>query len=48
MIVDPIAPGIDLKPFWELMANEAVVKVESCMGTSLVSLVAILATWPFQ
>jgi ribonuclease D len=27
MIVDPIAPGIDLKPFWELMANEAVVKV---------------------
>ena len=27
MIVDPMAPGLDLKPFWELMANEAVVKV---------------------
>ena len=26
-IVDPLAAGIDLKPFYELMANEAVVKV---------------------
>ena len=27
LIVDPMAPGIDLGPFWELMANEAIVKV---------------------
>jgi ribonuclease D len=27
VIVDPLAAGIDLKPFYELMANEAVVKV---------------------
>ena len=27
VIVDPMAPGIDLKPFWLLMANEGVVKV---------------------
>ncbi len=27
LIVDPLAPGLDLKPFWELMANENVVKV---------------------
>ncbi len=27
MIIDPMAPGLDLKPFWELMADEAVVKV---------------------
>ena len=27
MIIDPMAPGLDLKPFWELMANERVVKV---------------------
>jgi ribonuclease D len=27
LIVDPMAPGIDLTPFWELMANERVVKV---------------------
>ncbi|PSJ59660.1 ribonuclease D [Pseudaminobacter soli (ex Li et al. 2025)] len=26
-LIDPLAPGIDLKPFFELMANEAVVKV---------------------
>lgn len=26
-IVDPLAPGLDLKPFYELMANERVVKV---------------------
>jgi ribonuclease D len=26
-IVDPLAPGIDLKPFYELMANQRVVKV---------------------
>jgi ribonuclease D len=26
-LVDPLSPGIDLKPFYELMANEAVVKV---------------------
>src|SRR5262245_57406329 len=26
-IVDPLAPGIDLRPFYELMANERVVKV---------------------
>ena len=26
-IIDPLAAGIDLKPFYELMANEAVVKV---------------------
>ena len=26
-IVDPLAAGIDLKPFYQLMANEAVVKV---------------------
>jgi ribonuclease D len=26
-IVDPLSPGIDLKPFYELMANERVVKV---------------------
>ncbi len=26
-IIDPLASGIDLKPFFELMANEAVVKV---------------------
>lgn len=26
-IVDPLAEGIDLAPFWELMANEGVVKV---------------------
>ncbi|HEU4377656.1 MAG TPA: ribonuclease D, partial [Hyphomicrobiaceae bacterium] len=26
-IVDPLAAGIDLKPFYDLMANEAVVKV---------------------
>ena len=26
-LVDPLAPGIDLKPFFELMANRAVVKV---------------------
>lgn len=26
-IVDPLAKGIDLAPFWELMANEGVVKV---------------------
>jgi ribonuclease D len=27
VVVDAIAPGIDLQPFWALMANEAVVKV---------------------
>ena len=27
LIVDPMAPGLDLKPFYELMANEAVTKV---------------------
>jgi ribonuclease D len=27
VIVDPLAAGLDLKPFYELMANEAVVKV---------------------
>ncbi len=27
VIVDPLAPGIDLQPFFELMANEAVTKV---------------------
>jgi ribonuclease D len=27
VIVDPLAPGIDLKPFYELMAKESVVKV---------------------
>ena len=27
LIVDPLAPDIDLAPFWELMANERVVKV---------------------
>lgn len=27
LIVDPMAPGLDMKPFYELMANEAVVKV---------------------
>jgi len=27
MIIDPIAPGIDLAPFWELMGDERVVKV---------------------
>jgi ribonuclease D len=27
VIVDPLAPGIDLKPFYELMANERVMKV---------------------
>jgi ribonuclease D len=26
-IIDPLSPGIDLKPFYDLMANEAVVKV---------------------
>jgi len=26
-IVDPLAPGIDLRPFYDLMANESVVKV---------------------
>ena len=26
-LVDPLAPGLDLKPFFELMANEAVLKV---------------------
>ena len=26
-IVDPLADGIDLKPFWDLMADEAVLKV---------------------
>lgn len=26
-LVDPLAPGMDLKPFFELMANEAVTKV---------------------
>jgi len=27
LIVDPMAPGLDLSPFWALMANESVVKV---------------------
>lgn len=27
MIIDPMAPGIDLKPFWELMGAEHVTKV---------------------
>ncbi|MGE5513429.1 MAG: ribonuclease D [Bacteroidota bacterium] len=27
VIVDPLAPGIDLQPFYQLMANEAVLKV---------------------
>jgi len=27
LIVDPMAPGLDLAPFWALMANESVVKV---------------------
>jgi ribonuclease D len=27
LIVDPLSPGIDLKPFYDLMANERVVKV---------------------
>ena len=27
LIVDPMAPGIDLDPFWGLMANERIVKV---------------------
>jgi ribonuclease D len=27
LIVDPMAPGIDLAPFWALMANERIVKV---------------------
>ncbi len=27
LIVDPLAPGIDLAPFWSLMANEQIVKV---------------------
>jgi ribonuclease D len=27
LIVDPMAPGLDLDPFWELMANERIVKV---------------------
>src|SRR5262245_58872460 len=27
MIIDPMAPGLDLKPFWALMADERVVKV---------------------
>jgi ribonuclease D len=27
LIVDPMAPGLDLAPFWELMANERLVKV---------------------
>ena len=26
-LIDPLAPGIDLKPFFELMANEQVLKV---------------------
>jgi ribonuclease D len=26
-LIDPLAPGIDLKPFFRLMANEAVLKV---------------------
>jgi ribonuclease D len=27
MIIDPLASGLDLAPFWQLMANESVVKV---------------------
>jgi ribonuclease D len=27
MIIDPLAPGIDLKPLYELMSNERVTKV---------------------
>ena len=27
MIIDPMSPGLDLKPFWELMGDERVVKV---------------------
>ncbi len=27
LIIDPMAPGIDLGPFWKLMANENIVKV---------------------
>ena len=27
LIVDPLAPGLDLKPFFDLMADERVVKV---------------------
>ena len=27
LIIDPMAPGIDLAPFWSLMANERIVKV---------------------
>ncbi|HEY7669513.1 MAG TPA: ribonuclease D [Hyphomicrobium sp.] len=27
LIIDPMAPGIDLAPFWTLMANERIVKV---------------------
>jgi ribonuclease D len=27
LIIDPLAPGIDLQPFWELMGNERVMKV---------------------
>lgn len=27
LIVDPMAPGLDLSPFWALMGNESVVKV---------------------
>jgi ribonuclease D len=27
VLVDPLAPGVDLKPFFDLMANEAVTKV---------------------
>lgn len=27
LIIDPMAPGIDLAPFWQLMANERVMKV---------------------
>ena len=27
MIIDPMSPGLDLKPFWELMGDQRVVKV---------------------
>src|SRR5690606_30200196 len=27
LIVDPMAPGMDLQPFWDLMGNERVLKV---------------------
>src|SRR5438046_10519059 len=27
LVIDTLAPGIDLKPFFDLMANEAVLKV---------------------